>query len=138
MAKNTYETLFILDSNHYARDPGGIAKQINEIITGAGGNVLVSRFWMEAKLAYPIGNHQKGSYWLTYFEIEATSLPKIARAFQLAEPIVRELTLKLEPRLVEPILANARGETLKVSSAAEPEGDSPGKAEEPAVAVAEA
>ncbi|MCG8650968.1 MAG: 30S ribosomal protein S6, partial [Pirellulales bacterium] len=70
MAKNTYETLFILDSNRYARDPGGVAKQIEEIITEAGGEVLVNRFWMEAKLAYPIDNHQKGSYWLTYFEIE--------------------------------------------------------------------
>ena len=121
MAINTYETLFILDSNHYARDPGGISKQITEIITEAGGNVLVSRFWMEAKLAYPIGNHQKGSYWLTYFEMEGDNLTKIGRAFQLAEPIVRELTLKLDPRLVEPILANARGEKPKVDAPEEGE-----------------
>ena len=114
MAINTYETLFILDSNHYARDPGGVSKQIADIITEAGGNVLVSRFWMEAKLAYPIGNHQKGSYWLTYFEMEGDKLTQIERAFQLAEPVVRELTLKLDARLVEPILANARGEKPKV------------------------
>ena len=120
MAINTYETLFILDSNHYARDPGGVSKQIADIITEAGGNVLVSRFWMESKLAYPIGNHQKGSYWLTYFEMEGDKLTQIQRAFQLAEPIVRELTLKLDARLVEPILANARGEKPKVE---EPEGD---------------
>lgn len=113
MAKNTYETLFILDSNQYARDPGGIAKQIANIIEEAGGTVLVNRFWMEAKLAYPIGNHQKGSYWLTYFEMEGPNLTKIERAFQLAEPVVRELTLKLEPRLVEAILANARGESVR-------------------------
>ncbi len=127
MAKNTYETLFILDTNHYARDPGGIAKQIDQIITEAGGNVLVSRFWMEAKLAYPIDNHQKGSYWLTYFEMEGDGLTKLAREFKLAEPIVRELTLKLEPRLVEPILANARGETVKLGS-----DDSAGEGEEAA------
>ena len=114
MAINTYETLFILDSNHYARDPGGVSKQIADIIAEAGGNVLVSRFWMEAKLAYPIGNHQKGSYWLTYFEMEGDKLTQIQRAFQLAEPIVRELTLKLDARLVEPILANARGEKPNV------------------------
>jgi small subunit ribosomal protein S6 len=114
VAKNTYETLFILDSNHYARDPGGVSKQISDIITEAGGNVLVSRFWMEAKLAYPINNHQKGSYWLTYFEMEGANLTRIERAFQLAEPIIRELTLKLDPRLVEPILANARGERPSV------------------------
>ena len=124
MARNTYETLLILDSNLYARDPGGVSAQVNDIITEAGGEVLVSRLWMEQKLAYPIDKHQKGTYWLTYFEMEGVDLPKIDRAFHLCEPVLRELTLKLEPRLIEPILANARGEAVKVSaSAEEPSGD---------------
>ena len=116
MAVSTYETLIILDSNHYTRDPGGVAKQIEEIITGADGKVLVNRMWMEQKLAYPIDGHQKGTYWLTYFESEGDNLTKIKRAFQLCEPVVRELTLKLEPRLVEPVLANARGERISYDS----------------------
>ena len=131
MANSTYETLFILDSNHYARDPGGVSKQIEEIITEAGGKVLVNRLWMEQKLAYPIDGHQKGTYWLTYFEMGGDGLVKIARAFKLSEPIIRELTLKLEPRLVEPILANARGQGAKP----EPEANKP-ETEEPAAAPA--
>lgn len=123
MAVNTYETLCILDSNHYARDPGGIAKQIEDIVTEAGGKVLVNRLWMERKLEYPIKGHQKGTYWLTYFEMEGEGLTKIDRAFQLAEPILRELTQKLDPRLVEPILANARGETPVASRPTDDEGD---------------
>ena len=123
MAINTYETLFILDSNHYARDPGGVTKQIEEIITEAGGKVLVSRLWMEQKLAYPIDKHQKGTYWLTYFEMEGEGLTKIARAFTLSEAVVRELTLTLEPRLVDPILANARGETPKPEGEPAPDGE---------------
>lgn len=116
MAKNTYETLLILDSNHYARDPGGIAKRLEEIVTDAEGNVLVNRLWMEQKLAYPIEKHQKGTYWLVYFEIEGANIPSIDRALQLYEPVLRHMTLKLEPRLVEPILANARGESVRVST----------------------
>ena len=127
MANSTYETLFILDSNHYARDPGGVSKQIEETITEAGGKVLVNRLWMEQKLAYAIDGHQKGTYWLTYFEMAGDGLPKIERAFQLNESVVREMTLRLEPRLVEPILANARGE------AAKPEGETEAT-EEPAAA----
>ncbi len=113
---NTYETLLILDSNHYARDPGGISKQLETIFTEAGGNVLVNRLWMEQKLAYPIDKHQKGTYWLVYFEIEGVNIPKIDRSLHLYEPVLRHLTVKLEPRLVEPILANARGESVKVST----------------------
>lgn len=116
MANNTYETLLILDSNHYARDPGGISSQLETIVSEAGGNVLVNRLWMEQKLAYPIDKHQKGTYWLTYFEIDGVEIPKIDRALQLYEPVLRHLTVRLEPRLVEPILANARGESVKVST----------------------
>lgn len=119
MAKNTYETLLILDSNQYARDPGGVSKTIGDLVTSAGGNVLVNRLWMEQKLAYPINKHQKGTYWLTYFEIEGVEIPKIDRALQLCEPVLRHMTIKLEPRLVEPILANARGESIRMSSHAD-------------------
>ena len=119
MATNTYETLFILDSNHYARDPGGVSSQIETLVTEAGGKVLVNRMWMEQKLAYPIGNHQKGTYWLCYFELESTALSALARSFQLYDAIVREMTLKLDPRLVEAILANARGESIRPSSTAD-------------------
>ena len=119
MAKNTYETLLILDSNHYARDPGGVNKQVSDILTQAGGEVHVNPTLMGAKLAYPIDKHQKGTYWLAYYEIEGVKIPEIDRALQLAEPVIRHLTIKLEPRLVEPILANARGESIKMSTPAE-------------------
>ena len=123
MAISTYETLIILDSNHYSRDPGGVAKQVEEIVTNQNGKVLVNRMWMEQKLAYPIDGHQKGTYWLTYFEAEGDVLTKIKRAFKLCEPIVREMTLKLDPRLVEPILANARGESIAPEAGDAPEAE---------------
>ncbi len=113
---NTYETLLILDSNHYARDPGGIAKQIETIVSEAGGEILVNRLWMEQKLAYPIDKHQKGTYWLAYHQSDGPAIPNIDRALHLYEPVLRHMTIKLEPRLVEPILANARGESVQVST----------------------
>ncbi len=134
---NTYETLFILDSNAYARDPGSVAAEVERIITEAGGTVHVSRMWMEQKLAYPIGKHQKGTYWLTYFAIDGPKITSLRRAFQLSEPIIREMTIKLDARLVEPILAHARGEG--VSPAADDDDDdtpaSPASIREPAAAT---
>ncbi|TWT65183.1 30S ribosomal protein S6 [Allorhodopirellula solitaria] len=140
----TYETLFILDSNHYARDPGGVSKQLEELVAAAGGEVLVSRMWMEQKLAYPIDKHQKGTYYLIYFSMEGPNLPTLARSLTLNDTVIRELTIRLDPRLVEPILANARGEHFAGphgEEAAEQEGDSDGEnvgesSDEPAVADA--
>jgi len=135
VANNTYETLLILDSNHYARDPGGISKQLETIVSEAGGNVLVNRLWMEQKLAYPIDKHQKGTYWLTYFEIDGVEIPKIDRALHLYEPVLRHLTVRLEPRLVEPILANARGESVKVSTPTDSSSEEGEEAEPEAAAT---
>jgi small subunit ribosomal protein S6 len=77
---------------------------------------------MEQKLAYPIDKHQKGTYWLTYFEIDGVEMPKIDRALALCEPVLRQMTIRLDPRMVEPVLANARGESVRVSSHAETAG----------------
>jgi small subunit ribosomal protein S6 len=132
VAINTYETLLILDSNQYARDPGGVSKTISDLITAAGGNVLVNRLWMEQKLAYPIDKHLKGTYWLSYFELEGVEIPKIDRALVLCEPVLRHMTIKMEPRLIEPILANARGESVGVSSHAD-SGEAAGGDETPGV-----
>ena len=55
--------------------------------------------------------------------MEGPGLAKIARAFKLNESIVRQQTIKLEPRLVEPILANARGEAIVKQTTDEPEAE---------------
>jgi len=115
--RNVYETLFLLDSNHYSRDPGGIAATLNEMFETLGGNLLASRLWQEQKLAYPIDGHQKGTYWLTYVELDSSKLVELNRNCQLSEPIIRQMTLKVEPRLVEPMLAHARGEIVRTSQA---------------------
>ena len=53
--------------------------------------------------------------------MEGTGLTKLDRSFALCEPVLRQMTIKLESRLVEPILANARGENIVMSSQADAE-----------------
>ncbi|MFM7843083.1 MAG: 30S ribosomal protein S6 [Planctomycetota bacterium] len=106
---NVYEALLILDSNKYARDPGGVSGSVNEIIQKCGGEVLVSRILYEQKLAYPIDGHRKGTYWLTYFRLDSAQLTVWNRQCQLNDAIVRQLTLKVDPRLVEALVQNALG-----------------------------
>lgn len=110
MAKsNVYESLFILDSNKYARDPAGVAATIPTIVEKLGGEILANRLWNEQKLAYPINGHRKGTYWLTYFRLDSQRLVEFDRQCQLNENILRNLTLVVEPRLVDVLVAHARG-----------------------------
>lgn len=114
MASNVYECMHILDSNRYARDPSGVQESIDGIVTKVGGEILVSRLWNEQKLAYPVNGHRKGTYWLTYIRIEGNRLVELERAFKLNDNVLRSLTLKLDSRLVDPMVAHALGAKTSV------------------------
>ena len=109
MATNVYEGLFLLDSNKYGRDPSGTSKRIHETIESHGGEMLASRLWSEQKLAYRINGQRKGTYWLTYFRMDGTQHGQLEREFQLNEQVMRTLILKVDPRLVDALVAHAQG-----------------------------
>jgi small subunit ribosomal protein S6 len=102
--------MFILDANRFARDPNGISGQIPKMVEDCGGTVLASRLWNEQKLAYPIEGHRKGTYWLTYFRMPSDQVAAFNRACQLNDNVLRNLTLKVEPRLADLLVSHARGE----------------------------
>ncbi len=108
MASANYECLFLFDSNHYARDPGGVAATVQDMITNAGGQILVSRLWAEQRLAFPIKGHNKGTYWLVIFKLDTLKLKELNRACQLNESLLRFLFTRLDARLVDALVAHAQ------------------------------
>ena len=143
--------MFILDANRYARDPGGVSGRIPQMVEEFSGEMLASRLWNEQKLAFPINGHRKGAYWLSYFRMESTKVAAFNRACQLNEDVLRNLTLKIDPRLVDALVSHARGEPLPApveeqpaetteTPAAEENAEKPAETGEaqPADAVAEA
>lgn len=107
MAEHVYEVMFIFDSNKYGRDPSGVSGSITETIEKLGGSILANRLWEDRRLAYPIGQHRKGTYWLTYFKFDAAKTTDLSREFKLNENIIRSLVLKVEPRLVDVLVQHA-------------------------------
>jgi small subunit ribosomal protein S6 len=111
LATQCYDCFFLFDSNKYNRDPGGVAAALHKTIEDHTGEILASRLWEERKLAYPINGQSKGTYWITYFNMDTSKLPEFNRACQLDENILRHLVTKVDPRLVEPLVAHALGKT---------------------------
>lgn len=109
MALNVYENMVIFDSNKYAQDPGGVSATISSLVAKFGGEVLVSRLWNEQKLAYPMDGHRKGTYWLTYMRLDSLKLEEFNRQLTIDETVLRTLTLKVDPRLVEALVEHAKG-----------------------------
>ena len=133
MAENVYECMFIFNANAYSRNPAGAANSVEEIVKSVGGELLASRLWNEQKLAYPINGHRKGAYWLTYFRIDSSKMTKFNRSCQLNDTVLRHLAIKLDPRLVDPMVAVAKGE---VPAAVEEEPEAPVEKKVEAVAAA--
>ena len=77
VAKTFYECMFLFNANAYARNPAGASNAVEEIIKSVDGEILASRLWNEQKLAYPVGGHRKGAYWLTYFKVESTRVATV-------------------------------------------------------------
>jgi small subunit ribosomal protein S6 len=110
MPANVYECLFLLDTNKVAGDVPAAAQQLRGILERNHAEILASRPWDERRLAYPIKNHKKGLYYLTYFRTEPKNLINIERDCALNELILRQLVLKIDPKLEEVMLRLARDE----------------------------
>ncbi len=130
MATQCYDCFFLFDSNKYNRDPGGVSGEVQKLIEELGGEILASRLWEERKLAYPINGHNKGTYWITYFNIDGRKLTEFNRACQLNENIMRFLVTKVDPRLVDALVAHTLGTNVPE------EGEGEGSTEEAAAPAA--
>src|SRR5947208_3136815 len=110
MAANTYECMFLLDTNKVSGDVPAATKQLHGMLEKNSAEVLASRPWDERRLAYPIKGHKKGLYYLTYFKSEGKNLVNIEHDIALNEMILRSQILKIDPKLVETMLTLARDE----------------------------
>jgi len=123
LAANVYEGMFILDSNHYGRDPEAVSSQVPAMIEKFGGEMLVSRLWEDRRLAYPIKGQRKGTYWLTYFRLDSEKLDDLRRQCHITEDILRELFLKIHPKLVDALVSHAKSAPVLVT----PHSDEPSR-----------
>lgn len=127
MAANTYECMFLLDTNKVAGDVPAAAKQLHAILERNHAEVLASRPWDERRLSFPIKGHKKGLYYLTYFKTEGKNLRELERDYALNEMILRAIILKIDPKLVDTMLALARDEH---AMALQTTSEEPGELEE--------
>ena len=107
MARHVYEGMFILDSNRYAKDSAGSVATIPSTVEQLGGEMLASRLWEERRLAYPIKSHRKGTYWLTYFRLDASQVDSLTKQMHLNENVVRSLFIKIDPRIADAMVEHA-------------------------------
>jgi small subunit ribosomal protein S6 len=117
--------MFILDSAKYSRDTAGIVGEVEGLIRSHGGQIEISRLYEERRLAYAIKGHRKGTYWLTYFRIDGPQIGLLTRQCEISDTILRQLFLKVHPKLEEVVLAHAAGRAVAETPPDEEREESP-------------
>ena len=101
MPVNTYEGMFVLDSAKVAASWDESVKQVHDILTKHSAEVVASRQWDERRLAYPIEGQKKGTYFLAFFRADGEAIREIEADCKLSELVLRDLILKVHPKLAD-------------------------------------
>lgn len=101
MPVNTYEGMFVLDSAKVAVNWDESVKHVHDILAKHHAEIVASRQWDERRLAYPVEGHKKGTFLLTFFRTDGENIKEIEADCRLSELVLRDLILKVHPKLVE-------------------------------------
>lgn len=111
MPVNTYEGMFLLDSTKVAVNWDESVQHVHDILTKHASEIVASRQWDERRLAYPVRGHKKGTYLLTYFRTEGEQIDSIEADCRLSDVILRDLILKVHPKMVDQLVNQAMTST---------------------------
>jgi len=111
LAVNTYEGMFLLDSSKVAVSWDESVKHVHDILSKHQSEIVASRQWDERRLSYAVDGHKKGTYLLTYFKSDGSALKEIVADCHLSDYVLRELILKVHPKLVDHLVTQAMTST---------------------------
>jgi len=121
LARNVYEGMFLLDIGKVSRDWNKATRMIEDLLKRHGAEVLVIRPWDERPLAYPIKRQRRGMYLISYFRVDGSKVAEIERDCRINDAILRDLILKVDPKLVDQLVA----QTMAAPEAEEEEIEEP-------------
>jgi small subunit ribosomal protein S6 len=65
-------------------------------VTGGGGQIVKVSPWGRRRLAYPIGQHREGSYYICLFDAPAPVIDDLERGLHITEEVMRHLVTRVE------------------------------------------
>lgn len=94
--KNLYEGMYIVSATLSDDARNKALDKIQKGITGQGGNIVKIHEQGRRRLAYDIGNHREGYYYLIYFEVNPAAINELWQEYHLNEDLVRFMTLRTD------------------------------------------
>jgi small subunit ribosomal protein S6 len=121
-----YEYLFLFDSGKTSSDVMGAVQVLHTTFEKHGAEIMASRPWADHRLAYPIRHQKKGIYYLIYVRCDSNQIKEIEGDLKLNEALLRFITVVIDPKWEDDMLAVARDEhalALQLSANDDNDGD---------------
>jgi small subunit ribosomal protein S6 len=96
MAKNQYETVFILTPVLSDQQMKDTVDKFRKILTDNGAEFVHEDNWGLRKLAYPIQNKNTGFYTLFEYKVEPAAIDALNIEFRRDERVMRDLTVAMD------------------------------------------
>lgn len=94
----TYEALYIVKPDKNDDEIQTIAKDVEALVTTAGGTIVRSEIWGKRKLAYEVKKQSEGVYVLLRFESNPDFVGRLENHFRLSDDVIRDLVVYFDPQ----------------------------------------
>ncbi|MDE2995424.1 MAG: 30S ribosomal protein S6 [Bacteroidota bacterium] len=98
--KNTYELTYIVNSVISDEQVKDMVTRVTDYVKENGGEIIEVDEWGARRLAYPIQKKRNGYYVNMYFTAPGEIVPRLERALEIDDNILRYLTLRMDPKMV--------------------------------------
>lgn len=94
--QNLYEGMYVISATLGDEARRKVLDKIQHGITSRAGEIVKLHDQGRRRLAYEIGNHREGYYYLIYFKVKPSAISELWQEYQLNEDLVRFITLTTE------------------------------------------
>ena len=98
--KYMYEMTYIVNAVLNDDQVKGVVQRVKKMIEDNEGEILDMQEWGNRRLAYPIKKKRNGYYVNLYMNAPGSVLPKMERALEIDDDILRYLTLRMDSKMI--------------------------------------
>ena len=97
---NTYELTYIVNAALGDDQIKDIVGRVTKFVQEGRGEILEVDEWGNQRLAYPINKKRNGHYVNMYFRADGDLIPKLERALEINDSVLRYLTLRMDAKML--------------------------------------
>ena len=97
---STYEFTYIINAVLSDDQVKEVVARVNKLVEENGGEIIEVDEWGSQRLSYPINKKRNGYYVNMYFRGAGDMIPRVERALEINDSVLRYLTLRMDAKML--------------------------------------